>query len=230
MDAFELVGAGQVAAKNVLKFVFNWDTAAAPKLKAWDDYGMDSHAHRIFAGTTVNGNKPMIGAIGCTVAPAAAWWPAAKVEGAAVDNASLLEGDEGFIELSDGALGWESAESSEFEESSGTGGGTVYANIDFYFPYDLTISDTFTFVLAIEYEYTGDEPQVTAYGNKGTEAVPDWVELTMEEKDVAPSAGVTEIKPCDSGEGGDGTGTYYCTRPLSGQSHPDEIWCRDYPG
>lgn len=231
MDAFQLVGAGQVDAKNVLKFVFNWDTAAAPKLKAWDDYNMDTVANRIFVGTSGNSNKSMIGAIGLTAGQGANWWVSTYTAGAAVNNASLLKGDTGFVELSDGPLGWESAESSQFEESSGTGGGTVYANIDFYIPSDVSISDSFSFVLAVEYEYTGDEPVVTAYGNKGTEGVPDWVQLTMQEKEVAPVANTTtEIKPCDSGEGGNGTETYYWTKPASGQAHPDEIWCRDYPG
>ena len=213
MEAFKPVGIGAVAAMNVLKWSFSQALSAPPKLKAWDDYLMATVLHRIFAGTTVNGSKPMIGGIGCSEAPAADWYPDELVVGAVVDVASLLMGDDGFCQLSAAAL--------EAEDE-------VFANVNFLYPSDAEPADTFSGVLAIEYEYTGAAPILLAYGNKGTEGTPDWQALVMGIKGSAPAPGVARLRPCNAGEGPDGTGTFFLTRPESDQEHPDEIWVDEY--
>lgn len=213
MDPFRPIGIGAVVAMNVIKWSFSEATSAPPKLKAWDDYLMATVLHRIFAGTTVNGSKPMIGAIGCSEAPAADWFPTEKVVGAEVDVGSLLMGDTGFCQLSAAAL--------EAEDE-------IFANIDFLFPSDADPSDTFGGVLAIEYEYTGDAPDVLAYGNEGTEESPSWTALIMGIEGYAPEPGMCELRPVNAGEGPNGTGTWFLTFPKTGQAHPDEIWVDEY--
>jgi hypothetical protein len=213
MEPFKPTGIGAVAAMNVFKWVFSQPTSAPPKLKAWDDYLMATVLYRIFIGTAINGNKPMIGAIGCDEAPAADWFPTEMIMGAEVNVASLLKGNVGFCQLSEEAL-------EALEE--------VFANIDFLFPSDAEPADTFGGVLAIEYEYTGDPPEVTAYGNKGTEETPDWQALVIGIKGSAPQPGDARLRCCNSGEGYDGTGTLFLTRPESGQAHPGEIWVEEY--
>ena len=71
---FKPVGVGAIAAKNVFRVNFSQALSAIPELHAWDDFNLNSVAGKIFTGTTVNGDKPMLGAIGCNVAPSAAWW------------------------------------------------------------------------------------------------------------------------------------------------------------
>ncbi|MBN1254005.1 MAG: hypothetical protein JXA50_01860 [Deltaproteobacteria bacterium] len=213
MDPFKPTGIGANDAMNVLKWVFSKALSAPPKLKAWDDYLMDSTVHRVFAGTEGNGDKPMIGGIGCDEAPSADWFPTEKVVAAAVNVASLLMGSEGFCQLS--------ASGPEAE-------GEVFANINFKFPFDAAESDAYGGVLTVEYEYTSEPPDVTAYGNKGTEETPDWQALVMGIKGYAPESGVCVLRPCNAGEGPNGTGTWFLTFPKTGQAHPGEIWCKEH--
>ena len=76
---FRPVGVGAVAAMKVFRINFSQALSQIPELHAWDDFNLNTVTGKIFTGTTVNGNKPMLGAIGCSVAPAANWWPSAAV-------------------------------------------------------------------------------------------------------------------------------------------------------
>lgn len=212
---FKPAGIGQVAAQNVFKVTFSQALSTNPKLQAWDDYNMDSVTNKIFVGTTVNGDKSMIGGIGLTSAPSASWFPSTETAGSAVNTATLLRGNNGFALLSGSAPG---------------AGDSVYFNIDYKIPSDLVPADNVAHVIGIEYQYTGAVPNVTWAANKGTEGTPDWDTLTHGMKGSAPVANDTEIAPCDTGEGNDGTGTYKLTIPSSGQIFPDEIWLKNYAG
>ncbi len=206
-------GIGQHAAMNVFKVSFSEDLSTPPQLHAWDDYQMLAAIHKIFTGTTVNGGRPLIGGIGLSEAPAAAWFPAGKVVGSAVDVASLLAGDEGFCLLS---------------EEAPVAEGEVFFNLDYKIPSDLLPSDSIGHVISVEYQYTGDAPVVAWYANIGTEETPDWVLLFPGVEGSAPQPGMTAIHPCDGGEGYNGTQTYKLTRPKTGQKFPDEIWLINY--
>lgn len=209
---FKPTGIGAVAAQNVFKVTFSQDLSANPKLKAWDDYNMNTVDNKIFTGTTVNSSKSMIGGIGLTAASAAGWWSNSETAGAAVDNASLLRGDDGYCYLSAVAP---------------SAAGAVYFNLNYYIPSDLLPSHNMNHVIGIEYEYTGTAPVVKWYGNRGTEASPDWDELWHGVKGSAPVANMTEIAPCDTGEGYDGTAAYKLTIPSSSITHPAEIWLKN---
>lgn len=222
MDAFKPTGIGAVAAKNVFKLVFSEDLSAVPKLKAWDNYNMNSVLHKIFIGCTQNGDLPMIGGIGLTAAPAASWWPTTKTVGAAVGTGSLLMGNTGFCQLA-------AAAPSALDE--------LFFNLNYKFPVptgtppntDPKPSDTWSHVIACEYEYTGDPPDLSAYGNDGgTEGSPSWTALTLGLKGYAPTPGVARVRPVDAGNGPDGTDSMLFTFPDDVASHPDEIWVDEY--
>lgn len=202
---FRVVGIGQVAAMKVFRINFSEALSAIPELHAWDDYNLNSIANKIFTGTTVNGDKSMLGAIGLSAAPGASWWPATAVAGAAVDTASRLIGNDGYCKLAASAPG---------------AGGDVYFNFDFSFPDDVLPSDTMDFALAVVYKFTGSTPSVTWYGNDGgTEGTAIWTALTTQPK--ATSGAANKILPSDAG--GDGSGDVV-TIPASGENFPDEIW------
>lgn len=212
-NPFIPAGIGQQAAKNVFKVGFSQALSTNPKLQSWDDHMMNTVLHKIFAGTTINGSKPMIGGIGLTTPPSADWFPSSMVGGAAVDVASLLKGTAGFCLLSSTPPGVD---------------GEVFFNLDYKIPADLLPSDTMGHVVAVEYQYTGEVPTITWYANNGTEATPDWVQLFPGIKGSVPEPGITEIRPCDAGEGDNGTKNYKLSIPQLGQKFPDEIWLKDY--
>jgi hypothetical protein len=202
---FKPVGIGAVAAMNVLRITFSEALSAIPLLQAWDSFAMNTVVNKIFTGTTGNGSKPMIAAIGCDEAPADSWWPADPVPGAAVNVASRLKGGDGYCELADAAPG---------------AGGHVFFNFNFLFPEDVIPTDTLNFVLGLVYRYTGAAPSLTWAGNDGgSEGAPSWTTLTSQPKGTNGAA--TVLKPSDSG--GSGTGDQM-TIPPSGEEHPDEIW------
>lgn len=215
MTPFQPVGIGQNAAKNVFKVTFSQDLSTIPKLKAFDDYNMDSVANTLFVGTAANGYKSLIGGIGCTVAPSASWWPSTEIEGVAVDGASLLNGNSGFCLLA--------SSTPEADDS-------VYFNLDYNIPYDLEPSDNTNHVVGIEYQYTGTTPTVTWYGNDGgSEGSPSWTQLQPGLKGSAPIDTDTEIRPCNAGEGATGTAQYKLGIPQQsvGSIFPDQIWLKD---
>lgn len=202
---FRPVGIGQVAAKNVFRINFSQALSAIPELHAWDDFNLNTVANKVFTGTAVNLNKPMIGAIGADIAPTAAWWPANLVAGAAVNNASRLKGNDGYCLLSAAAP---------------LANGDVFFNFDFRFPSDVLPADTMAFALSLLYKFTGPVPSVTWFGNDGgTELAPVWTALTTQPKGTSSAA--TVIRPSDAG--GDGVGDVV-TIPGSGEAHPAEIW------
>ena len=188
-----------------MRILFSQALSAIPALHAWDNYNLNSVANKVFTGTTTNGSKSMIGAIGADVAPGASWWPASAVNGAAVNNASRMIGNTGWCKLSTGNPGL---------------GDSVYFNFDFKFPDDVTPTDTMSFCLSVLYRYTGAVPTVTWYGNDaGTEGSPIWTSLTDQPK--ATNGAATVIRPSDAG--GDGSGDLV-TIPASGEEFPAEIW------
>ena len=202
---FKPVGIGQVAAKNVFRVTFSTALSTIPELHAWDDFNLNTIANKVFTGTTVNTDLPMIGAIGVDTAPPAAWWPAGLTVGAAVNNASRLKGNAGYCKLSATAPG---------------AGGNIFFNFDYRFPSDVLPSDSMSFVFNILFTFTGATPTVTVAGNDGgTEGVPIWTALTTQPGGTNGSANV--LRPSDSG--GDGVGDTV-TIPSSGQAHPPEIF------
>jgi hypothetical protein len=206
-------GIGQHAAKNVFKVNFSKALSTPPQLHAWDDYVMQAVLHKLFTGTAVNGSKPLIGGIGLSAVPAASWFPGSLVVGAAVDIASLLKGDLGFCQCSATAPGE---------------GGEVFFNLDYKIPSDIVDSDTVGHVASMEYQYTGEAPVIAWYANIGAEETPSWVLLFPGIEGSVPQTGMTVIRPCDAGEGYDGTQTYKLTKPPTGQKYPDEIWLMNY--
>ena len=197
-------GIGQVAAKQVFKISFTETLSQIPELHAWDDFNINTVANKIFTGTTTNGSTPMIGAIGLSVAPAAAWYPAAPVAGSAEDVASLLIGNTGFCLL----------------DSAAPAAGDVFFNFDFSFPDDVLPSDTMAFVLVFLFIFTGATPTITwAANDGGTEGAPIYTSLTTQVGGVAGAA--TVIRPSDTG--GTGVGDTV-TIPTSGEIFPDEIF------
>ena len=190
----------------MLRILFSQALSAIPELHAWDTFALAAVTHKIFTGTTINGSKPMIGAIGADVAPGASWWPAAEVNGAAVNNASRLKGNTGWCKLSAAAPGL---------------GDSVYFNMDYKFPEDVLTTDDVSACLSVLYRYTGAIPTVTWYGNDGgTEGTPIWTAFTDQPKGTDGAA--TIIKP--SKAGGDGVGDLVDI-PGSGEEFPAEIWC-----
>jgi len=207
---FRPVGVGQNAAMNVLRINFSEALSAIPELHAWDNFNLNSIANKVFVGTTVNEDKPMIGAIGCDVAPSASWWPAAAVAGAAVNNASRLIGNDGYCLLSAAPPGADD---------------DVFFNFDMSFPSDVLPADTVSGCISLTYRFTGAVPSVTWYGNDGgTEGTPIWTSLTTQPKGTNGAA--TVIKPSDAG--GDGEGDVFTIPQTPGtEAFPDEIWVTD---
>jgi len=202
---FKPVGVGAVAAFHVFKISFSQALSAIPELHCWDDYNCNANAGKIFTGTTVNGSKPMIGAIGLSAAPASGWWPSGLVVGAAVNVASRLKGALGYCLLSAAAP---------------TAGADVYFNFNFSFPSDVVPSDVISCVLSVLYKYTGATPSIVWSGNDGgTEGTPVWTTLTSQPKGTNSAA--TVIRPSDAG--GDGVGDV-TTIPGSSEAFPAEIW------
>jgi len=202
---FRPVGVGQVAAKNVFRINFSQALSAIPELHAWDDFNLNTVAGKIFTGTTVNGNKSMIAAIGANVAPAASWFPAGEVAGAAVNVASRLRATNGYCLLS---------------ASAPLANGDVFFNFDMKIPSDVQPSDVVGAVLSVLYKFTGATPSVVWSGNDaGTEGTPIWTALTTQPKGT--NAAATVIRPSDAG--GDGVGDVF-TIPASSEAFPAEIW------
>lgn len=201
---FRPTGIGQVAAKQVFRISFDQTLSQIPELHAFDDFNLNTVANKIFTGTTTNGSTPMIGAVGLSVAPIAAWYPATPVAGAAEDVPSLMIGNTGFIEL----------------DSAAPVAGDVFFNFDFSFPDDVLPSDTMTFVLDFLFIFTGATPSITwAANDGGTEGLPIYTTLTTQPGGV--NAAATVIRPSDSG--GTGVGDTV-TIPTTGEIFPDEIF------
>lgn len=200
---FKPTGIGQVAAKEVFRISFDQNLSQIPELHAWDDFNLNTVANKVFTGTTTNGSTPMIGAIGLSVAPAASWYPASPVAGAAEDVASLLIGNTGFCEL----------------DSAAPVAGDVFFNFDFSFPDDVLPSDSMAFVLVFLFIFTGATPGITWAANEGTEGTPSYTSLTTQPGGTAGVA--TVIRPSDTG--GTGVGDTV-TIPTSGEIFPDEIF------
>lgn len=197
-------GIGQNAAKNVFRISFDETLSQIPELHAWDDFNLNTVANKVFTGTTVNTFLPMIGGIGATVAPVANWWPVSAVAGAAVNVASRLIGNTGYLLLT----------------AAPPVAGDVFFNFDFSFPDDVLPGDTMAFVIEFRYIFTGPTPTVTLAGNDGgTEGAPIWTNLVTQPGGIGGAASV--LRPSDSG--GTGVGDTV-TIPTSGEAFPDEIF------
>lgn len=201
---FRPTGIGQNAAKEVFRISFDEDLSQIPELHAWDDFNLNTISNKVFTGTTVNGDVPMIGAIGLTVAPSASWYPATPVVAAAVDSASLLIGNDGYILLT----------------ASAPVAGDTFFNFDFSFPSDVLPGDTMAFVIEFRFIFTGATPTITFAGNDGgTEGTPIYTNLTTQPGGIGGAASV--LRPSDTG--GTGVGDTV-TIPTSGEIFPDEIF------
>lgn len=209
---FKPTGIGQVAAKNVFKISFSQALSTIPKLKAWDDYNLNTVVNDIFVGTSVNGNLPLIGAVGLESAPGASWWPSGLTVNADAGTATRMKGSSGYCKLA--SVAPEAA-------------GEVFFNLDYKIPSDLQPSSTVNHVLAVECQYTGATPTIRWYANRGTEGTPDWIELLPRAQGYQMISGDTEIRPTDSGEGYDGTQNYKISIPDSSEEFADEIWVKD---
>ena len=201
---FKPTGIGQVAAKQVFKINFSEALSAIPELHAWDNFNLDSVGNKVFTGTAVNSNLPMLGAIGLSAAPSASWYISSLIAGAAEDAASLLKGNDGFCFL---------------DSTPPVALGDVFFNFDFSFPSDVLPSDTMAFALSVRYNFTGATPTVVWFANEGTEGTPNFTALTDQPKDSGGAA--TVIRPSDTG--GTGVGDTV-TIPPSGEAFPDEIF------
>ncbi len=201
---FRPTGIGQNAAKEVFRISFDEDLSQIPELHAWDDFNLNTISNDVFLGTTVNGFTPLIGAIGLTVAPSANWYPATPVIAAAVDSASLLIGNDGYILLT----------------AAPPTATDVFFNFDFSFPDDILPGDSMEFVVEFRFIFTGATPTITFAGNDGgTEGVPIYTNLTTLPGGTAGVASV--LRPSDTG--GTGVGDTV-TIPTSGEIFPDEIF------
>jgi hypothetical protein len=212
MTPFQPSGWGAVAAYKVIKVTADQALSTNPKLKSFDNYIMATVDNKIFTGNSVNGNKPMVGAIGLLAAPSADWFPSSTVAGSAVGTGSLLKSSTGFCLLTSTAPG------------SGT---PFYFNLDYLIPAEIIPSDSMDHVLAVEYQYTGATPALSWHGNSGTEGSPVWTSLLSSRKGSAPISGQTEIRFCSAGEGYDGTNSFLINIPASGQERPGELWIKD---
>jgi hypothetical protein len=212
MTPFKPSNIGQNAAYQVFRVSSDQALSTNPKLKAFDNYLMNSNTNTIFAGTGDNGTKPMVGGIGLAAAPAANWFPSTEVVGSAVGTGSLLKGSTGFCLLTSTAPG---------------AGENFFFNIDYYIPSDVTTSSSLNHVMAVEYQYTGSTPSLSWHANSGTEAVPVWTSIISSKKGSSPISGQSELRPASAGEGFDGTNNFKLNIPSSGQEFVDEIWVRD---
>lgn len=200
----KVVGGGEAStAQNVFKITFSTALSTAPRLKAFDNYALNTVAHDCFVGTTGNGSKPMMAAVGTTdSAPSANWHPSSATAGGATIN--LLKGDVNYVNLSASAPG---------------AGASVLYNLSWEIPFDLPIAPSnIACVFFCEFDYSGSAPVLTWYCNDdaggGTEGTPVWTQLTAGD-------GGTLVRPADAGVS---SSNIVINRPVAGTIKSAEIW------
>lgn len=216
---FVPVGIGQQQAIKVFKVTFSTALSDIPRLTAYDDYIVSTTVNTIFTGTTYI-SYPMIAGVGGIQPDSTAWFPTTPTLGdTTVGVPNMLKGSVYGVDLTTTSPG---------------AGDSVYFNIGYKIPYDVTTLASMSHIVLIEYQYTGSAPSVAFYGNKspGTESSPNWVSLDSLASGTAPSSGnVTQIRPCDSGKGsigGGGDGSFRLSIPQVNYTFPGEIWMIDY--
>lgn len=199
---------------NVFKITFSQATSDVPALTAYNAYDTSASTNTIFTGTT-SFITPMIAATSKIAPGSAAWFPTSTVVGDTIAGTpNHLKGDTARVSLDTTALG---------------AGNSVYFNIGYKIPYDVTPFSTMDHVLMVIYHYTGATPSLSFYANTGTEGTPIWTSIDSLSSATAPTTNnVTKIKCCDAGRGSNGDSTYRQTIPVSGVKVPDEIWMTNY--
>jgi hypothetical protein len=159
---------------------FSQATSDVPTLEAWDDFTLSTTTNEIFAGTTGNGNIPMISGVATTDgAPSSNWKPSGVTGGGATINRIL--GSTNYVNLSASSIG---------------ASGAVRFNLVWEIPYDATVPADCDCVFVIRYSYSGSAPVLTWEFNDedagGTESVPVWSAIT-------PGSSGDWLVPGDSG-------------------------------
>ena len=193
-------GGNSSVAQNVLRITFSQALAAPPRLEGWDDSTFATVAKEMFAGTTVNGSKPMVSAVATTDgAPSSNWKPASATAGG--DTVNRLKGTSSYVILSTGNPGV---------------GGVVRWNMDWEIPSDATVPATNSMngVFAVRYSYSGSAPSLTWAYNEGSEGSPSWTTIT-------PGSAGNLIRPADSGVS---SSAVVLTKPISGVVDAAELW------
>lgn len=168
------------------------------RTQAWPGTGtLVTVAKKIFVGTTVNGNKPMMSLVDATSsAPASAWKPASPTAGSA--NPNRMKGQTNYV----------------------TSQAIPLTTVPLLFnqvlevPSDLLATEDaeMDHDLLVRYWYAGAAPTLTWAFNEGTEGTPTWITMT-------PST--HGVRHCKSGAG---AGNYYATIPESGTEDTAEGW------
>lgn len=199
---FKVVGAGNNStARNVYKVTFSEALSDYPKIEAWDnsstfpavDTSGATTNKELFTGTTGNGNKPMLSAIATTSAApsSASWKPVSATAGSA--NPNRLKGTTSYVT----------------DPTIPTAGGSILFNLCLEVPSDATVPSTSSMagLIQIRYQYTGNAPIVSWYGNEGTETTPVWTQFTP---------GTHGIRFCNSTANVSNSATWKLTLPASG--------------
>jgi hypothetical protein len=220
------IGADTTNAYNVLKISFDQSLSDIPILTAYDDYNISTVNNTLFIGTVDSGNKPLIAAVSgingvsstyfnpLSVPPG--WFPASAYGGNAPrGTANFLNGGTDGILLDTTAT------------VSGTG---LTFNLGYKIWQDLTTLATMSGVVICRYQFTGQAaPNVSVYGNSGSQGSPSWTLLVPYATGTPPVIGdLTQIRPCDTGKGFSGDGTYRQTIPSPTAVFPAEIWLKNY--
>jgi hypothetical protein len=221
MATYEQVSnAGDLAGQNVYKAVFaTEDCSDMPQLQSWDDEDMDTVASESLQGTTNNGGDSQMAAVHVTnVDPGVNWATGlAGVDGGGVIQgggfrANRLRGEEQYLLLGDGA------------DVPPIANGERMFNIGFAVHDDSTPGTSgHRPVLAIKTFYAGAAPDVGFWYNRGTEGVPDWVQMTHADKGTPMAIGLLNTIHAT----GPNTTTLALdpvTKPGSGEKWAEEQW------
>jgi len=192
----DATGYGNENAANVFRISFSQDCSQAAKYEmydrtaAWPATGvLVTVAKKIFVGTTVNGDIPMMSLV-CTMdgLPGAAWKPASPTAGSA--NPNRMKGQTNYVTST----------------STPTAALPLKFNMVLEVPSDLLATEDSEMYhdLLVRYWYTGTAPTLTWAFNEGTEATPTWTTMTPD---------THGIRHCKSGAG---VGDYYAIIPESG--------------
>jgi hypothetical protein len=181
-------------ARNVFRVTFSTALSAAPKYEAYDRTAAfpatgteTTTAKEVFAGTTGNGNKPMLSLVDTSSgAPASAWKPASATGGSA--NPNRMKGTTNYVTAT---------------ATPGAGGSITWNMVD-EIPTDATAGETGqAHDLLVRYAYTGGAPSLTWAFNEGSEGTPTWTTMT-------PST--HGLRHCRTGSG---AGNYIANIPQS---------------
>ena len=216
----QVTNAGNLAGQNVFKARFGVEPCSdTPQLQAWDDHDLDSVAGESLQGTNHNGGESQIAVAHATNFDPGAGW-ATSLAGVAGGGdiqggghrANRLRGEEQYLLLGDAADVPPLAD----EERK--------FNVAFAVHDDNTTGTSgHRPVLAIKTFYAGAPPDVDFWYNRGTEAVPDWVQMTSEIKGTPMAIGVKNTIHA-TGPATTTTALDPVTKPGSGEGFAGEQW------